>query len=578
MKLQIADLIRDIVKKEYNIDMEKVSLQDSPKNQFWDVSFNCWVLARDLKKSPIVIAEELNTLLQGNPLFEGIQLAGAYINFKLDNSIYTKQFRELLGQGEIKKKDKTIVIDYIWANVGKPLHIGHMCTPNQWQVLVNLYKKLWYDVIADSHIGDWGIIFGKLIVAYKLWWDEEKLKQDAVEHLLELYIKATSEAEENTSLDDEFRSAFKSLSEGDSDSVKLWSQFTSYSISTMLVQLERLNIEYDYDIGESFYEWLDIPKMGGFPDLGNNKMHIIVKDLINKNIATRNEDNSVGVVFDDESKLPSCILQKRDGTHGYFASDLASIRYRMSNWNPEKIIYCTDVRQQLHFKQAFYIWRKAGWVWDETELFHAYNWFISLKDGAMSTRKGKIIRLGDLLDESEKRARELILTKRDDLSEDELQRLSEIIWIGAIKYGYLKKSRETDIIFDWDEFMTFEWNSGPYIQYAYVRANNILQKYNGEVRLSQDVNFSQTEEIELIKWLLDYNNILEKVAEKNMPHILCSYIYDLTKKFSSFYNNVHILNEQDEQVKQARLQLIMKFRETIKDWLDILAIEVPEKM
>jgi arginyl-tRNA synthetase len=196
--------------------------------------------------------------------------------------------------------------------------------------------------------------------------------------------------------------------------------------------------------------------MEDYPDLSSS-MKDVVTELIAKNIATKNEDGSVGVVFPDEMNIPSCILQKRDGTHGYLASDLASVKYRMDNWNPKKILYFVDVRQQLHLKQAFVISKMAGWInASTTEITHAHNGFISLKDGAMSTRKGKIIKLEKLLDEAEKKAAEIIQAKRDDISGDALESLSRIIGVGAIKYGYLKKSRTSDSIFDWDEYMSFE--------------------------------------------------------------------------------------------------------------------------
>jgi len=320
--------------------------------------------------------------------------------------------------------------------------------------------------------------------------------------------------------------------------------------------------------------------MWDYPDL-EHSMSTIVDELVKKDIATKNDDSSVGVVFDEALKIPSCILQKRDGWHGYLASDLATIKYRCDNWNPEKIVYFVDVRQQLHLRQTFHIAHQAGWC-DNVELIHAHNGFISLKDGAMSTRSGRIIRLEALLDEAESRARDLILTKKTDFSEDELKELSRMIGIGAIKYGYLKKSRETDIVFDWDEFMTFEGNSGPYIQYGAVRAKNILVKAdfkNSETSISELSGISfETSEKELIKLLANYTDILEEVADKNMPHILCAYLYDITKAFSSFYTQVNILWETDENLKQSRLQITQAFYTTLSEWLKLLAIEVPEKM
>lgn len=580
---QIEKTLIELINDNFNLQINEFKISTSPKNMFWDYSFNWWILAKDLRKNPILIVEELKKIIDDNknPLIEECEITWSYLNIKVDNNIYTKLFNDIyLEKNKLLKNrtphNKSIVIDYIWANVWKPLHIGHMCTPNQWQVLVNIYRKLGYNVIADSHIGDWWIIFGKLIAAYKLWWDENNLKENAVNYLLELYIKATDEAEKHSHLDEEFRKEFKLLSEGNSDSVELWKEFTKYSIEAMNKQLARLNVKPDYNIWESFYEGLWLPKMEDFPDLKYD-MHSIVEELIEKWIASKNDDNSVWVIFDENLKIPSCILQKRDWTHGYLASDLAAIKYRMDNWSPEKIVYFVDSRQQLHLKQAFAIAKEAGWIGD-TELFHAFNGFISLKDWAMSTRKGRIIKLDKLLDEAEDRAEKIILEKRDDIIWDELKKLSKIIWIGAIKYWYLKKNRETDVIFDWDEFMSFEWNSGPYIQYAYVRARRILENYSKNIDLDIVWKFDKLEEIELVKMLSWYNEVLENTAKTNSPHILCKYSYELTKCFNSFYNNVHILNEKDESKKIIRLKLVDLFSEILKDSFKMLGINMPDKM
>ncbi|MDD3646191.1 MAG: arginine--tRNA ligase [Candidatus Gracilibacteria bacterium] len=586
MEKEIIKLLKQKINENYSIELDEIKLENPPKKDLGDFAFGCFVLSKDLKKSPAQISQELAGIIKNEDIIEEASAAGPYLNIKVSKSIFTNSFYMLYNYlyndknyftGNIDLyKGKTVVIDYIGANVGKPLHIGHMCTPNQGQAIINVYRKLGYKVIADSHIGDWGIIFGKLIKAYKLWGNEEKLHENAIEHLLELYVKATDEAEKHSHLDEDYRNEFKLLSEGNLESVGLWREFTKYSIDAAQVQLDRLHIKPDYNIGESFYEGLGLPKMEDYPDLKYD-MHSIVEELIKKGIATQNEDGSVGVVFDEEEKIPSCVLQKRDGTHGYLASDLAAIKYRMENWAPEKIVYFVDVRQQLHLKQAFTIAKKVGWL-GNTELMHAYNGFISLKDGAMSTRKGRIIKLDKLLDEAEERAKKILLEKRDDITGSELEELSKIIGIGAIKYGYLKKSRETDVVFDWDEFMSFEGNSGPYIQYAYVRAVRILENYGKSLSEENIGSLELSEEVELVKAIGSYFFILEKTKDTAMPHHLCAYAYDLTKTFNAFYNNVPVLNETDESKKMIRLKLVKLFSLVIKDCFNLLGIDMPEKM
>lgn len=583
MELNLKNSIIKIIFDFYDIKLNDLKLTKPPKNQQWDYAFNCGILSKDLKRSPIEIANELILELQKIDIISEVFVSWGFINLKIDNSIFTETFLNIYKEKKLNDfsdfwKWEKIIVDYIWANVWKPLHIGHMCTPNQWQTMINIYKKLWYDVISDSHIWDRGIIFWKLITAFKIWWDEKKLKENAVDYLLELYIKITSEIEIIwEELEQRIRAEFKLLSEGNCDSIKLWEKFTSYSIKSMNKQLARLNIKPDFNIWESFYEWIWLPKIENYPDLTHD-MHSIVSELIEKKIAIKNDDNSVWVEFDEKTKIPSCILQKRDWTHWYLASDLAAIKYRTENWTPKKIIYFVDARQQMHLKQTFEIAKQAWYLW-QTELFHAYNWFISLKDGAMSTRKWKIIKLDKLLDESEKRAKNIILEKRDDIKWDELENLSKIIWIWAIKYWYLKKSRETDVIFDWNEFMSFEGNSWPYIQYSYVRAIKILQKSNINFKnIDFNLKFEQEEEIELIKLLWDYRKILELSTIKNTPHLICKYSYDLTKAFGAFYNNVRVLDENNEDKKIMKLQLVDLYSQVLNDSFTLLWIDMPNKM
>ncbi len=584
--LHIKTVFWEILKNIYwlEINLEELIVEIPPKKEMWDYTFSTFLLAKNLKKSPVEIWQEIIDCVEKNKekynIFSNLELAWPHLNFRLDKDIFSKIFIDN-SKDFIENKiysQEIVIVDYVWINVWKPLHIGHICPSLQWQFLVNIYKKLWAKVIWDTHIWDWGIIFGKLILAYKLWWDEKKLKENAVNHLFELYVKISNEVEKEENLEEQFRQEFKKLSLWDKDSIELWKEFTRHSIDSMQVQLDRLWIKADYNIWESFYEWLNLPKMEDYPDLKWN-MKEIVEELTEKWIATKNTDSSVWVIFPDETKLPSCVLQKRDWTHGYLASDLACIKYRMDNWNPIKILYSIDVRQQLHFKQVFEISKMAWWLDKNTELFHAYFWFISLKDWAISTRKWRIIKLDALLDEAENRAKNIILEKREDFNENELNNLAKIVWIWAIKYGYLSKNRTIDTIFDWDEFMSFEWNSWPYIQYTYVRAKQILKNWDFDfTNLENLSSFDFDEEIDLAKELFNYKNILIEASQSYNAHIVCNYIYNITKKFNTFYNKVHIISEENKEKRNLKLLLVYKFSEILKDAFQILGIEMPERM
>ncbi len=580
IKERVAILLKQTIKELYSIDIIEIKLENPPKKELGDFCFAPFLLAKSTAKNPAMIANELKENLGKNPNFMEITVAWPYLNFKLSYSFYTELF--LYETVEIPNIGawKIIIVDYIWANVWKPLHIGHMCTPNQGQVTINLYRILWYQVIWDSHLWDWGIIFGKLILAYKMWGNKDKLQENAVWHLFELYVKITEEIEKNDTLEEKTRQEFKKLSEWDIESIKLWKSFTAESIKAMQIQLDKLWVKSDYNIWESFYEGIWLPKIENYPDLKYN-MSDIVKELLGKNIATQNEDGSVWVIFDETTKLPSCILAKKDGTHWYLASDLAAIKYRVENWNPEKIIYHVDMRQELHFKQAFEIASNIWWL-EKQKLFFAWNGFISLKTWAMSTRKGNIIKLEDLLDEATQRAQKILLEKNPEISPKDLVNLWEIIWIWAIKYWYLSKARMTDMIFDWDEFMTFEWNSFPYVAYSYVRALRILEKswISAQSINSSKINevFSTSEQILLYKDIWALNETLLWIAENISHHHLVIYAYNLAKNFSHFYNNMNILWEENIEKKLLNLKLIAKYIETLKIIFDILAIRLPEKM
>lgn len=580
IKTQISKILKEIIKDHYNFDIEEIKLDTPPKKELGDFCFWPFLLAKPLGKNPGQISNELLELLKNNSHFLELSVAGPYLNFKLSYEFYTELFLNEINTIPNIWNGGNVVVDYIGMNVWKPMHIWHMCTPNQWQITVNLYRLLWYNVIADSHLWDWGIIFGKLILAYKKWGNKEKLQENAVQHLFELYVKITDEIEKDDSLEEQTRQEFKKLSEWDVESIALWSAFTSESIKSMQVQLDRLWVKADYNIWESFYEGIWLPKMENYPDL-QYKMSDVVKELLEKNIATQNDDNSVWVIFDEQTKLPSCILAKKDGTHWYLASDLAAIAYRAINWNPEKIIYHVDVRQDLHFKQAFEIVSNAQWI-AKDKLFFAGNGFISLVSGAMSTRKGNIIKLEDLLDEAKERAQKILLEKNPEISKEDLEILWEIIWIGAIKYGYLSKARTTDVIFDWDEFMTFEWNSFPYVAYSYVRAKKLIEKSEISKEDLETKNiwsiFSSPEQIALYKEIVALNEVLLSVKDNCSYHNLVWYSYNLAKNFSALYNNVQILSEEDRNKKLLNLKLIGEYIKTQKIIFDILSIKLPEKM
>ncbi|EKD30285.1 MAG: hypothetical protein ACD_78C00100G0003 [uncultured bacterium (gcode 4)] len=572
-----------------------ISLDVPPKKELGDFALNVFPYAKITKLAPPVVAEKFAEGLRNRPeYFKEVSIMGGYVNFFLTNVAWADIFNSLSIEDK-PKKNETVVVDYIGANAGKPLHIGHVCTPSIGQTILNTHKYLGYNIIGDSHFGDWGGIFGALICIWKenVKLDKEEhvnyqLGQYGVQYLVAMYQRfhglisnrsLSPEANEQADrYEAQAREEFKKLSQWDPENVELWKKFTAISISEANKKLEFINVQPQYNIGESFYEGLDLPRPNNedYPDLKDN-MKDIVRELIEKGVATQNEDGSVGVIFPEETKIPSCVLQKKDGTGLYLTSDLAAIKYRLTNgWNPSKIIYCVDSRQQLHLKQAFTIARMA---WPEllkdVELFHAFNGFIKLKEGAMSTRKGTVIFLSDLIDEGFNRTKAILEEKGQELSKEDIEAIS----IGAIKYSYLAQDREKDVVFDWDKALSFEGNSGPYIQYSYVRAKNIIDKA-GEIGAFKTENLALSEyDRACLRRLSFFDKAVLDSVMKYKPHILASYCYELASEFNAFYvHTPKILEETDTNLKNFRLNLIQKVMETLEKWFELLAIKMPGKM
>ncbi len=555
------------------------TLSAPPKSEHGEYCFGVFTLAKPVGKAPNIIAEEIATELHKDVThFTQVNVIGGYVNFSCTSWVWINIFSDVQKM-KIEKKWETIIVDYIGANIGKPLHIWHLCTPSVGQSIINTYSYLGYHVIGDTHIGDWWL-FGKLIAAHKLLGRENGLKEKWVEYLLELYIAITAQCEADKSIEEYCRNEFRKLSDGDEENMKLWGEFTSVSLKSMNATLETIHVKPDYDIGESFYENLPLPKLWDQPTLIYT-MNDIVKELLEKNIAIKNEDGSVAVIFPEEKKLPSVVIQKKDGTNLYLTADICAIKYRLTNgWNPSKIVYCVDMRQQMHFKQCFEVCRMAGWL-ENIELHHAGNGHISLPDGAMSTRKWNIIRLEDLVEEGFVRTKEILEEKwrswENALSENNIREIA----VGAIKYSYLMQDRERNVTFDWNKALSFEGNSGPYIQYACVRAKKVYEQgktYIENLAWEQSFELSEYDTV-LIRTLAEMEWKIKASADTYKPHHLALYCYDLAVCFNSFYvHTPKILEESDEKIKNLRLNLCKLTSEKLTLGFELLGIKMPTEM
>lgn len=549
-----------------------------PDRKYGDICINIFPAVKTTKTPPPELAQGvLDFMKQENYVTDG-NIQGGFVNLFVTDEFYQKELRAW-SLPKFEKKNEKIIIDYMGANIGKPLHIGHLCTPLFGQATINLLRLMGYDVTADMHQGDWGGIFGKLITGWKYFGDEDAFEKDPVHHLLEIYVAITEKTEKEPEIEQECRDAFKLLSEGNEASVKLWQQFTDKSLAGVRTVMSEFGVHPDIWIGESFYEGIALPKLGNWPDLSpDNTMSAVVDELIKKWIATKNEDESVGVVFAKETKLPSCILQKRDGTHGYLASDLAAIKYRLKNWSPSRIVYFVDNRQALHFRQLFAT-AKAAWLnierWTlNVELTHAGNGFVSLPDGAMSTRHGRVIFLKDLIGESFDRVKKILEERERTLSESD----TKAVALGAIVYSFLSQDRERDWIFEWDKVLAFEWNSGPYLQYTYVRWKKIITEIGRGIEDDAPLSHLTVFDRDLILDILGFNELLENCGASYKFHILIAHIATMARHLNALYVNTPKLKETETREQMSRIKIIHTCLEIIRYTSTILGMPLPEEM
>ena len=545
-----------------------------PDRKFGDICINIFPAVKATKTPPPVLAQEVLDFMKNQNFVTDGNIQGGFVNLFVTDEFYVQEL-SVWKFPTWEKKNEKIIIDYMGANIGKPLHIGHLCTPLFGQATINLLRTMGYDVTADMHQGDWGGIFGKLITGWKYFGDTDAFEKDPVHHLLEIYVAITEKTEKEPEIEQECRDAFKLLSEGDDASVKLWQQFTEKSLAGVRAVMNDFGAHPDIWIGESFYEWLPLPKLGNWPDLTQDTtMSSVVKELIAAGIATKNEDDSVGVVFAKETKLPSCILQKRDGTHGYLASDLAAIKYRLKNWSPSRIVYFVDNRQALHFRQLFATAEKAWLSGQNTQLTHAANGFVSLPDGAMSTRHGRVIFLKDLIWESFERVKQILIERERNISDEDVKSVA----LGAIVYSFLSQDRERDWIFEWDKVLAFEWNSGPYLQYTYVRWKKILNEINSNEQTSLSDSVLTIFDRDLILDILGFNELLENCGESYKFHLLIAHIATMTRHLNALYVNTPKLKETPENERVARMAIIHTCLSIIESTSEIIGMPLPSEM
>lgn len=560
-KVKVAELIKTHV----DLDIETIErlIEIPPKPEMGDYAFPCFQLSKIMRKAPNMIAEELKGTMNTDG-FEKIENLGPYVNFFVDKGVFAENtIKKVLKDGDSYGasnvgEGKTVCVEYSSPNIAKPFHVGHLFTTAIGNSLYKMFKKEGYNTVGLNHLGDWGTQFGKLISAYNRWVDEEALEKAPIDELLRIYVKFHQEAEKDPSLEDEGRAYFKALETGDPEATALWKRFRDLSLKEFERVYDILNVKFDSLNGEAFY---------------NDKMDVIVNELRDKGLLV--ESNGAQVVMLDDYNMPPCIVLKADGASIYATRDLAAAMYRKKTYDFYKCVYVVGTPQALHFKQVFKVLELAGHEWSK-DCVHVGFGLVKFADRKLSTRNGSIVLLDDLLREAVEKTMEVINEKNPELQNKE--QIAKKIGVGAVIFTYLKNSREKDIVFDWKEILSFEGETGPYVQYSYARGNSILNRAtncNGTVDYSK---LSSKEEFELVKSIANFNNMITLALDKLEPSILTRYVIEVAKGFNKFYNAHSVLNLEDEDLKVTRLNLVKASLQVIKNGLELLGIDVVEKM
>ncbi|GHI01320.1 arginine--tRNA ligase [Neobacillus kokaensis] len=561
-KKELAEILAGLLDGEKTA-AELELLIEKPKNaSHGDLAFPCFTLAKIKRKAPNVIAQELSEKIQ-SPTIEKVEVVGAYLNIFLSKKLVSEQVvgqimqqKGAFGQQEFGQGGN-VTIDMSSPNIAKPFSMGHLRSTVIGNAIALIVEKCGYKPIKINHLGDWGTQFGKLITAYKLWGDENKVKANPIKELLTLYVRFHEEAESNPSLEDEGRAWFKRLEDGDQEALSLWQWFRDESLKEFARIYDLMNVEFDSFNGEAFY---------------NDKMDRVVKLLEEKGLLV--ESDSAMVVELTEEELPPCLIKKSDGATLYATRDLAAALYRKENYDFVKSLYVVGHEQSLHFKQLIAVLKKMGYDWAEKMVHIPFG--MMLKDGKkMSTRKGKVVLLEEVLNESIEMARHNIEEKNPTLANKD--EVAKQVGVGAVIFHDLKNNRMNDIEFSLEEMLRFEGETGPYVQYTFARACSILRKANWQADAAQQTfNTSWEKEWKVVSFLLEFPNAIKRACENFDPSLVAKYIVDLAQVFNKYYAEVRILEESEEQ--QARLALVYSVTEVLKEGLRLLGIQAPQEM
>ncbi|MDO4711559.1 MAG: arginine--tRNA ligase [Peptostreptococcaceae bacterium] len=563
-KIEIAELLKNDLSDFETEELEGM-IEIPPNTEMGDYAFPCFKLAKKFRKSPNDIAKELSEKLSPSGAVEKIASLGGYVNFFIDKSSWAASLirrvlmeKEDFGRSDLGKNKNTL-IEFSSPNIAKPFHIGHIRTTVIGHSLYRIYDFMGFHAIALNHLGDYGTQFGKLIVAFKKWGDREVIEKDPINELLKIYVKFHQEAEEDPALEDEARTWFKKLEDGDKEAFDLWQWMRDVSLKEFARVYDLLGIRFDSFNGESFY---------------SDKMPKVIEDMEKKGILL---DSQGAKIVDLEAyDMPPALIMKKDGSTLYITRDLAAAIYRKETYDFFRNVYVVGTPQELHFRQWKKVLELMGYEWAK-DCIHVQFGTVSLEDGSLSTRHGRVIFLEDVLKKAIEKTKEIIRIKNPDL--ENIDEVSKQVGIGAIVYQELSNSRIKDYRFSWDRTLSFEGETGPYIQYAHARCCSLLER-SGIVlddRIDFDRIANNKDAMEIVRILTSFDDVLMRSYQKNEPHHIAGFAFELAQAFNKFYHDNHILTESEE-VQKAYLSVVESVKIGLHNSLYLLGIGSPRKM
>jgi arginyl-tRNA synthetase len=560
LRERLQNALRDL---GFSID-EPVQLSPTADPRHGDYQTNvAMVLGKKFKQNPRNLAGLIGAKLSMNDIGPEPEIAGpGFINFRLSPEFLSRHLRELaldqrLGV-ERTDKPKTVVIDFSSPNIAKPMHVGHIRSTILGDTLAKITRFLGHNVITDNHIGDWGTQFGKVIYGWKHLLIARNLDSDSVTELVRIYRQADLLAKNDPVVLDECRRELVKLQQGEDENLRIWRRCVELSIEEFTKVYELLGVRFDYQLGESFY---------------NPELPRVVQELEDRGLAKVSE--GAVVVWDRALSEDPFIIRKSDGGYGYATTDIATVEYRVKHWVAEAVWYVVGAPQRLHFQQLFGVAKRLGY---EVDFQHvAFGSILGEDKKLMRTRSGESISLKSLLEEAVSRATAIVSEKNPALSEEDRDTIGSIVGIGAVKYAELSQHRMSDYIFSWDRMLSLQGNTAPYLQNAYVRCRSIFRKMSGPFTVTSSLTLREKPELDLAKKILLFPDVVPAILDGFKPNILATYLYELAAEFHGFYESCPVLSAEP-LVRETRLMLCDVFSRVLEAGLDLLGIQVPEKM